>query len=175
MSEQTCIIRLAIVLQLRPDLSSQTHMGACREKGIRLESLSLSFSTPSACVSAGHVTPACLLEDPRCPLRLKGHWHHCSPLCPHTVLSVERWKKKGHGNDDVSEIIKRIDLCAAITGFAIMGFYPPLCEAYFTSCTTKPLYIVSNELYFVENYSPCTTARDKNSTAARGMRINVFA
>lgn len=82
-------------------------------------------------------------------------------------------KKKGRGNDDVSEIIKQIDLCAAIT--CRMVDRNPLCEAYFTSCTSKPLYIVSNEPYLVENYSPCTTAQDKNSTAARGTRINVFA
>jgi len=61
-----------MVLLQRPDLRLTWASG---EKGIRLESLSMSFSTPAACVCAGHVTPAWLLEGPRCAGGggLKGH------------------------------------------------------------------------------------------------------
>lgn len=60
---------------------------ASGEKGIRLESLSLSFSTPAACVCT-----ALGLEGPRRTRGLKGHWHYCRPPCP--SHSAERWKKE---------------------------------------------------------------------------------
>lgn len=94
-------------------------------------------------------TPPSLL-----PQRWKGHWHHCSAPSALTQCWASRGeKKKDHGNDDVSEIIRRIDLCAAITGTIVDR--NPLCQAYFTSCTTASLYIVSIEPNFVEICSPC--------------------
>lgn len=142
------------------------------EKGIKLKLSSLSFSTPAARVPAGHMTPAWLLKALSVPRGEKV-------IDTRALLTalVQCWalrgEKKDHGNDDVSKILKRIDLCAAIT--RTMADRKPLCEAYFTSCSIKPLYIVSIEPDFVENYSPCMPAQDKYSIAARRTRINVFA
>lgn len=95
------------------------------------------------------MTPGWFVEGPWSPQRLKGHWHHCSGL---TQCWALRGKKK---KDDLSKIIKWIDLCAAIT--RTLADRNPSCQAYFTSCTAKQLYIVSLEPDFVENDSPCTT------------------
>lgn len=109
------------VLTAETDLSPLRPTWSSGAKGIRPESLSFSFFPPAACVSAGHVTLAWLLGGPGRPQRSRGHWHHWSPLCPHTLLTAERWQRKGRGDDDVSEIIKRIDLCAAISRTMVDG------------------------------------------------------
>lgn len=152
---------------------------ASGEKGIRLESLSSSFSTLAACVSsvsAGHMT-----DSPR-PFGFQkglsaspGVKRSLTPLlyvlCPHTVLRGER---RGHGNDDVSKNNKK-DWFVCCNNSDNGWIETPLCEAYFTPCSTKPLYIVSIEPDFVENYSPCATAGDRYSIAAHRTRTNAFA
>lgn len=112
-------------------------------------------------------TPPSLL-----PQRWKGHWHHCSAPSALTQCWASRGeKKRDHGNDDVSEIIRRIDLCAAITGTIVDR--NPLCQAYFTSCTTESLLSQLNQISW--KFTPLVDDDCARQIEAHRMRINAYA